>query len=194
MLGTIISILVIASIVFVYYFLTPKLRQESFSGLFQLEKLKYLKEMSHKVIIGLDNIKSGFIDESFDIPSLDSVIPPSSMVEYFPSEIQHELRSEIRGRTVLTLIEIAYQDPSDTNPARLARSLNIPLSTLSKEIKKLKRLHYVDTYISSQVVQDARYRNFKITFKGFKFLSILNSALKMTINRVKRNGLIEQSY
>ena len=96
------------------------------------------------------------------------------MVEYFPSEIQYELRSEIKGRTVLTLIEIAYQDPSDTNPAKLAKSLNIPLSTLSKEIKKLKRLHYVDTHISNQVVKDARYRNFKITLKGFKFLSIFS--------------------
>ncbi|MFX0084646.1 MAG: hypothetical protein ACFFAU_03150 [Candidatus Hodarchaeota archaeon] len=188
------SILLISSIGFGYYFINSKLSRESINGLFQFDKIKYLKEISHKLIIGLDNIKYGFIDESIDIPSIDSVIHPSSMVEYFPSEIQYELRSEIKGRSVLTLIEIAYQDPRDTNPAKLAKSLNIPLSTLSKEIKKLKRLNYVDTHISSQVVKDARYRNFKITLKGFKFLSILNSALKLTLNRAKRNGLLEQSF
>ncbi len=188
------SILIISSIGLGYYFFNTKFRRESINGLFQVNKFNYLKEISHKVIIGLDNIKYGFIDESIDIPSIDSIMHPSSMVEYFPSEIQRELRSEIKGRTVLTLIEIAYQDPRDTNPAKLAKSLNIPLSTLSKEIKKLKRLDYVDTHISSQVVKDARYRNFKITLKGFKFLSILNSALKLTLNRVKRNGLLEQSF
>ncbi|MHA1947938.1 MAG: hypothetical protein ACW97W_17720, partial [Candidatus Hodarchaeales archaeon] len=87
--------------------------------------------------------------------------------------------------------EIAYQNPSDTNPAKIAKSLNIPPSTLSKEIKKLKELDYLQTHISTQVVQDARYRNFQITSKGFHFLSLLNTALKVTLNRVKMNGRIE---
>ena len=185
------SFLVVSSIGIGYYFYNNRLRQVSFTGLFQIDKTTFLKEISHKIIIGLDNIKTSFIDESLDIPPLDTVIAPASIIEYFPSDFQYELRSEIKGRTVLTLIEIAYQDPSDTNPAKIAESLNIPLSTLSKEIKKLKSLNYIQTHVSTQVVQDARYRNFRITFKGFHFLSVLNTALKVTISRVKRNGLIE---
>ncbi|MHA2245685.1 MAG: hypothetical protein ACXADY_12035 [Candidatus Hodarchaeales archaeon] len=189
--GLVALILAISSIAIGYSFYSNKNKQISFSGLFQLDKSNFLKEISQKVIIGLDNIKTGFIDESIDIPALEAAIAPNSMVEYFPSDFQYDLRSEIKGRTVLTLIEIAYQNPSETNPAKLAKNLNIPLSTLSKEIKKLRKLNYVETYISTQVVQDARYRNFKITTKGFHFLSVLSTALKVTINRVKRNGMTE---
>jgi DNA-binding MarR family transcriptional regulator len=189
--GLVALVLAISSITIGYTFYSSKNQQRSFSGLFQLNKSNFLKEISQKVIIGLDNIKSEFIDESIDIPALDAAIAPSSIVEYFPSDFQYDLRSEIKGRTVLTLIEIAYQDPSDTNPAKLAKSLNIPLSTLSKEIKRLRKLNYVETHISTQVVQDARFRNFRITNKGFNFLSVLNTALKVTISRVKRNGMTE---
>ena len=183
--------MVIGSIGIGYYYYNSKIKQVSFTGLFQLDRIAFLREISHKVIIGLDNIRTEFIEDSHYIPSLNSAIPPSSMIEFFPTDFQSDLRSEIRGKTVLTLIEIAYQDPSDTNPVKLANSLNIPLSTLSKEIKKLRSLNYVDTHISNQVIQDARYRNFKITSKGYYFLFVLNTALKVTLNRVKMNCLVE---
>lgn len=171
-----------------YYFYRVKRKPQKFIDLFQPTRIEYLKSIRHKLIIGLDNLQSGFNEELIGTPQVKEIYTPSSMVEYFPSDIQHELRSEMKGRTVLTLIEIAYQDPSDTNPAKLAKNLNIPLSTLSKEIKRLRELQYIETYVSSQVIQDARYRNFEITPKGFKFLSILNIALKITINRVKMNS------
>lgn len=186
------SIIVVSSTGAGYYFYKTKLKQQSFAGLFQTNKIEFLKGINHKIVIGLDNIKSGFIDESPSIPALPSPrIPPASMVDYFPSDIKYELRSEIKGRTVLTLIEIAYQDPSDTNPGKLAESLNIPLPTLSKDIKRLKELDYIETHVSTQVIQDGRFKNFKITLKGYKFLLILNTALKVTINRLKRNGTFE---
>jgi DNA-binding MarR family transcriptional regulator len=190
-IGLISSMLVISVMGFGYYNIR-KNRLTSFSNIFQVDKHSFLKEISHKLIIGVDNIKSGFIDEPLDLPLLDTtVITPSSMLEYFPSDFQRELRSDIKGRTILTLIEIAYQDPSDTNPAKIANSLNIPRSTLSKEIKKLVELDYLQTHVSEQVVMDARYRNFKITSKGFYFLSVLNTAIKATITRVKTNVLFE---
>jgi DNA-binding MarR family transcriptional regulator len=171
-----------------YYYYRIRRKPPMFIDLFQYKKIEYLKSIRHKLIIGLDNLQNGFNEEPIGQPQVKEIYTPSSLVEYFPSDIQHELRSEIKGRTVLTLIEIAYQDPSDTNPAKLAKNLNIPLSTLSKEIKKLRELQYIETYVSSQVIQDARYRNFEITPKGYKFLSILNIALKITIDRIKMNG------
>ena len=176
-----------------YYYYTKRNKQSTFASFFQLDRPTFLKEISQKLVIGLDHIKSGFIEEPLKLPSMeiDAIIEPTSMIDYFPTDFQYDLRSEIKGRTILTLIEIAYQNPSDTNPAKIAKSLDIPPSTLSKEIKKLKELDYLQTHISTQVVQDGRYRNFQITSKGFHFLSLLNTALKVTLNRVKMNGRIE---
>ena len=175
-----------------YYYYTKRNKQSTFASFFQLDRPTFLKEISQKLVIGLDHIKSGFIEEPLKLPSMeiDAIIEPTSMIDYFPTDFQYDLRSEIKGRTILTLIEIAYQNPSDTNPAKIAKSLDIPPSTLSKEIKKLKELDYLQTHISTQVVQDGRYRNFQITSKGFHFLSLLNTALKVTLNRVKMNGRI----
>ncbi|MFX0170675.1 MAG: hypothetical protein ACFE9L_02015 [Candidatus Hodarchaeota archaeon] len=169
----------------VYFVYNKRLKEVPFVDFFESKKIDFLKSIREKVVIGLDNIKFEFIEESQDLPYLEAPTSVTSMVEYFPIDIRNELRIEIKGRTVLTLIEIAYQDPSETNPVKLAKSLNIPVSTLSKEIKKLVELEYVESVISSQVIQDGRFRNFKITSKGFSFLSILNNALRMTINRLK---------
>ncbi len=178
-----------------YLVYSVKFKEKSFIDFFESKKIEFLKSIREKVVIGLDNIGHGFIEESHDLPSLETPTMVNSMAEYFPSDIRNDLRVEIKGRTVLTLIEIAYQDPSETNPIKLAKSLNIPPSTLSKEIKKLVDLQYVESYVSTQVIQDGRYRNFKITTKGFSFLSILNNALRVTINRLKekQNGLDEYS-
>ncbi|MFX1252152.1 MAG: hypothetical protein ACFFCZ_11150 [Promethearchaeota archaeon] len=183
--GFFLSVFVILGAVFSYFLYQTKFKQGSVVDLLQSNKYEFLQTIRHKVIIGLDNIQAEFITESHTIPSLDAAPVPTSIVEYFPSTIRDELQQDIKGRTVLTLIEIAYLDPSETNPAKLAKSLNIPPSTLSKEIKKLVDLEYVETYISAQVLQDARFRNFKITPKGFTFLSILDNALKITIGRLK---------
>jgi DNA-binding MarR family transcriptional regulator len=169
----------------VYLIYNKRFKQGTFVDFFESKKVEFLKSIREKVVIGLDNIKFEFIEESQDLPYLEAPTTVTSIVEYFPTDFRNELRIEIKGRTVLTLIEIAYQDPSETNPVKLAKSLNIPVSTLSKEIKKLIELQYVESFISSQVIQDGRFRNFKITSKGFSFLSILNNALRMTINRLK---------
>ncbi|MFX0183644.1 MAG: hypothetical protein ACFE95_11230 [Candidatus Hodarchaeota archaeon] len=176
---------IIMSTGLVYLIYNKRFKQGTFVDFFESKKVELLRSIREKVVVGLDNIKFEFIEESQNIPYLEAPSTVSSMVEYFPTDFRNELRIEIKGRTVLTLIEIAYQDPSETNPVKLAKSLNIPVSTLSKEIKKLIELQYVESFISSQVIQDGRFRNFKITSKGFSFLSILNNALRITINRLK---------
>lgn len=186
-IGFISLFFLVSTITIGYYYYRGKIKPQMFIDLFQPTKLAYLKSIRHKIIIGLDNLRNGSPEEPIGTSQIKRIDTPSSMAEYFPSDIQHELRSEIKGRTVLTLIEIAYQDPNDTNPVKLAKNLKIPLSTLSKEIKKLRELQYVETYVSSQMIYDARHRNFEITPKGFKFLSILNIALKVTIDRIKMN-------
>ncbi|MHA2363737.1 MAG: hypothetical protein ACXAC7_07250 [Candidatus Hodarchaeales archaeon] len=174
-----------------YFLYISKFRKpDSFAMLLQSGKVEFLKSIRHKVVIGLDNIKNDVITDPGPLPSLvhSTKVDHTSMVEYFPSDIKNDLRSEMKGRTVLTLIEIAFQEPSETNPIKLSKSLNIPPSTLSKEIKKLVDLQYVENYISTQVLRDARFRNFVITTKGFRFLYLLNEALQLTITRVKEKS------
>ena len=115
------------------------------------------------------------------------------MLDYFPSDIRSEINVKIKGKTIFTLIEIAYQDPMETNPTSISKSLNIPPSSLSREIKRLIKLNYLETHVSEIVLNDGRYRNFRITPKGFYFLSHLNDALKMTIDRLKSREFMTQS-
>ncbi|MHA1995264.1 MAG: hypothetical protein ACW97Z_12040 [Candidatus Hodarchaeales archaeon] len=179
------SIFILSGIGIMYYRSNPRYKdRKTFVELIRTSEAEYLKEIRNKVIIGLDNIKSSFSSQIREIPLLE-VESQTSMIEYFPTMFREDLRSEMKGKTVLTLIEIAYQDPSETNPTKLAQSLKIPTPTLTREIKKLVDLQYIETFVSAQVLQDARYRNFSITSKGFFFLSTLNEALEITINRLK---------
>ncbi|MFW9902813.1 MAG: hypothetical protein ACFFFH_00655 [Candidatus Thorarchaeota archaeon] len=182
------SFIILSGAGFTYYRIGPRLKkQKTFVELIRSSENEFLKEIRHKVVIGLDNIRGPYPLELRDPLQLESVVK-ASMVEYFPSTFHEDLRSELKGRTVLTLIEIAYQDPSETNPTKLAQSLKIPTPSLTREIKKLIDLQYVEAFVSTQVLQDARYRNFSITSKGVLFLSTLNEALQIAIARLKEKN------
>lgn len=172
----------------IYTLYQNRFKTITFMSLVSTNRLEYLRILKNKVIIGLDNISSEYSSKSTKLIETESLkLKKESIINYFPSIIQEELKSDIKGRTVLALIEIAYQNPKETNPVKLARELKIPLSTLSKEIKKLVTLNYVEYYVSEQVLYDGRYRNFKITEKGYDFLYILNDVLKDTIQRLNRS-------
>jgi parallel beta-helix repeat protein len=157
---------------------------EFFTDLKLSEQIERVKPLYHKLVVGIENLKPSKLTRSADVPLLEPV-EPTSIVEYFPSNIKHDLQSGMKWRTISTLIEIAYQDPSVTNPTSLAQSLNISASTLSKEIKNLKELQYIESYVSPNVLRDGRYRSYTITQKGFYTLYTLKEVLKITINRLK---------
>lgn len=152
--------------------------------IFYSTDIVFMQGIRNKVVVGLDNIR-GNIQENYSVKPLPSVSSSSTMLDHFPSDMRNEISSKIRGKTIFTLIEIAYQDPTKTTPSNISKSLNIPPSSLSREIKRLVALNYLETHVSDIVLQDGRLRNFKITPKGFYFLSRLNNALKITIDRLK---------
>ena len=163
----------------------PILQQTSILQKIQSEKHAWLTALSHKIIIGLDNIKSEFIE---DIPQVTEIKPVSlsaSIADVFPLDLRHDLQHRMKGRTVLTLIEMAYLGPHATTTTKISKNLNIPLPTLSKEIKKLETAGYVETYLTPQMLHDARFKNFVITKKGFRLLLNLDVALKIAIDRLK---------
>jgi parallel beta-helix repeat protein len=172
------------------YFLyqTKQKLPTSFVEFFETEQIYNLKTFYHKVIIGLENISTAMITEKKTVPVRKPIEPKALSVEFFPLYMKEDLQEGLKGRTVLTLIEIAYQGPDETNPVKLANTLNIPSSTLSNEIKRLIDLNYLETYVSLQAVKDARYRNYKLTPKGVEFLYILKDALELSIRRLKERS------
>ncbi len=169
---------------FLYRF---RLRKKHSVDLHKMDQTEKIKDLSQKVIVGLDNIKDirGW-SSKISITTGEVITNDNgSIVQYFSKPFQNELKSEIIGRTVIVLIEIAFQNPSETNPMKIAKGVGIPPSTLSKELKKLNTLEYIESHISKHVLSDARYRNYRITKKGFEFLNILNIVLKDTIQKVK---------
>ncbi|MHA1977414.1 MAG: right-handed parallel beta-helix repeat-containing protein [Candidatus Hodarchaeales archaeon] len=175
-----------------YYVVKKKLRTPSFTEFFQSDQTEFLKPLYHKVVIGLENIKTSMISEFVNAPLLEPLekIEPLDSVEttslntYFPSDIQETLKS-IKGRTALVLIEMAYQDLLETNPTKLSQSLNIPPSSISDEIKKLIGLDFIVSDVKLSLIQDTRYKYYNITSKGFQFLSSLKGALELSINRLR---------
>ena len=194
----VIFILAIVSIIIVMnsYLLSRFYRFKYFNGhtneIFHSTEVDFLQSIKNKVVIGLDNIKADLSAE-YSEKILPSITTSSTMLDFFPSSMRNEINAKIKGKAIFTLIEIAYQDPIETNPTNLSKSLNIPPSSLSREIKKLVSLNYLETHVSDMVLNDARFRNFKITPKGFYFLSQLNHALKMTIERLKTRDINVQS-
>ncbi|MHA1947475.1 MAG: NosD domain-containing protein, partial [Candidatus Hodarchaeales archaeon] len=158
--------------------------EETFTEFAASDQIDRLKPLYHKIIVGLENIQALALPEPAAVPLLKPA-ETITLVDYFPSEIKEDLQSGLKWRTILTLIEIAYQDPSETNVVKLSKSMDIPRSTLSKEIKRLSDLQYIESFVTSKVLRDARFRNYEITPKGFKLIFILKEVFKMAITRIK---------
>jgi len=162
-------------------------KPKNFYEWIQSAQLDFLKTIHQKVVTALDNIslatiKTGIIPEAIETPTID-IAEETTLIQYFPSDFRDDLKNEMKGRTVLTLIEIACQYPNETNPTNLSRILNIPPSTLSEDIKRLIKFEYIDHH--AEISRDARYRIYSITPKGYRFLYTMKSALEISIIRLK---------
>lgn len=180
---------VVCSIAAGYYLVNTKFRVPSFTEYFQSNKIEFLKPIYHKLIIGLESIQTAIMSEAVATPLLEEPTMPTSLVTWFPDDYRGELKTKLKGRTILTLIEIAFQYSEDANLTKLAQALDIPASTLSDELKKLIKLNYLDFHVTPQVLHDGRYRHYIITAKGISFLKILKSALELSIRRAKEKEL-----
>ena len=99
------------------------------------------------------------------------------------SSTRKDFISGLKGRMILTLVEIAHHYPDETNHTSLCKNLGIPRSTLSNQIKKLIELDYVEATISPTLLYDARYKSFRITNNGISFLNTLKDVLDSTVKR-----------
>jgi parallel beta-helix repeat protein len=178
-------LLAVCSIAAGYYLVNTKFKDPSFIEYFQSDKIEFLKPIYHKVIIGLESIQTAIMSKAVVTPLLEEPTMPTRLVTWFPDDYRRELKTKLKGRTILTLIEIAFQYSEDANLTKLAQALDIPTSTLSDELKKLIKLNYLDFHVTPQVLHDGRYRHYIITSKGVSFLKILKNALELSIRRAK---------
>jgi DNA-binding MarR family transcriptional regulator len=181
---TIISLFGVSLVLSYFLYQRYRKRNSYFSDFIQESPLIFLKSIYHKVIIGIDNVKTDLITTPIDVPPLE-ITDSSSIIDFFPVHFHQDMISELKGRSVLVLIEIAYQYPSDTNPTNIANVLNISPTTLSGELKRLEKLDYIKTHVSRKVLSDSRYKNFVPTEKGIQFLQFLKIGIKIAINRLE---------
>jgi hypothetical protein len=155
-IGVLLAVLIIiaTSISLIASYYRSKYHINDNKTIFQPNKLEFLQLVRNKVIIGLENISHDFFIETGELPQLEET-KPTTMVEYLSPEFRWDLQTEIKGKTILTLIEIAYQDPSRATPIKLSKTLDIPRSTISREIKKLVSLSYLESHISDFALHDA---------------------------------------
>ena len=73
---------------------------------------------------------------------VESVKQSKNFNENILMTIRDDLKVKLGGSTLLTLMEIASTCPENTNPTNLCCSLEVPLSTLSTQLRKLIELEY----------------------------------------------------
>jgi DNA-binding MarR family transcriptional regulator len=148
-------------------------------------KIQYLRSLYHKTLLGIEQVQNLLFkdippDEIQSLITIDS-IHNTIITNLYPEDIKIEMKSHIKGRTMLLLIEIAYQGPKKSNSKYLSDMLSIPQSTVTKEVKKLLEMNYITQFVSTDILFDTRYKFYSLTEKGLIFLHLLKESLSMSI-------------
>lgn len=166
-------------------------QNKSLSLLFEPEHITFLRKLYHKLIIGLDRNRT-FLMNDVALSSVKesrtlSTDSSKVIVKLFPPDIRNDLTGDIKGRSVLILIELAFQGPENRFQGFLVKNLKIPQQTVASELKRLIDLEYVREFKSTDTLLDTRYKYYELTHKGLLFLHILKEVIT--------NSLIQyQSY
>lgn len=154
-------------------------------------KEKQMRKIYHKLIIGIENVKTELLSTSENLSHLLSY-DQAVIANIYPPDIQTEMKSSFKGKSVLILIEIAYQPITKSNTSYLAKILKIPQQTTSDEVKKLYDLKYLKPCVSKETLLDTRKKNYSLTEKGLIFLHLLKESLTTTITKMKREEIYEE--
>ena len=144
-----------------------------------------MRSLYHKIIIGLENTRKIF-DSNGSKEAIQQIEPRkiSSFVavnHIFPPDIRKEMKDEIKGRTILVLIEIAFQSPIKSNLVCIAEILSISVPTASRDLKKLLDNQYINEISTNESLLDTRYKFYSLTAKGYLFLHLLKESISITL-------------
>jgi DNA-binding MarR family transcriptional regulator len=170
-----------------------KYRQKySFKKWIETSRITHLREFHKKIIIGLENAQIALLTKNLDLPEIEAINDntgsTSTVVgQIFPPNYRNDLQSSIRGRTVLILIEFAYQELENSHPSYIAKSLNLPRTSVFNEIKQLLKLEYIQSTISPKTLEDSRFKYYSLSRKGIVFLYLLKETLNITIMQMQKD-------
>lgn len=85
----------------------------------------------------MENVKTELLHQT-EYSSLIDNTKYEVIGNIFPQNIQSDMKSTIKGRMVLLMIEIAYQPLLNSITSYLAKILGIPRQTVNDEIKRLR--------------------------------------------------------
>ena len=150
----------------------------------------YFKTIFYKIVAGLENIKkfwfTKYPDDELELIINNKTTEYTEIINLFPLDIQQELKSELRGRTILILIELAYQFPNHSHVTAISKALEIPQATVSFEIKKLITLQYIEQNLNITNLQDTRFKYYSLTSKGTLFLHLLKESLTQGLELINK--------
>ena len=159
----------------------------SVSGLVESFNNDSLRTFFHKIIIGIENAKLFLIEKAPITEQLIDTNEYTALVNIFPDDIKNEMKSFIKGKTVLILTELAYQPLENSHSAFISEILSIPRQTVSDEIKRLTQQKYIQPAMNHKTLIDARFKYYTLTKKGILFLHLLKESIRVTLMQVHNN-------
>lgn len=106
---------------------------------------------------------------------------PTIITNLFPPQIRKDMTSDLRGRSVLILVELAYQSQENAFSKYFSKVLNIPHQTVSFELKRLNELEYIQILQTPKTLQDTRFKYYQLTQKGTLFLYLLRETIAYSL-------------
>ena len=106
-----------------------------------------------------------------------------------PCDLKSELKSIVKGKTILILTEIAIQPLTNSHSAFIAEILSIPRQTVSDELKRLIEINYIQPIITTVTLNDARFKHYKITKKGILLLQMLKESINTSLEYNNYNSI-----
>ena len=161
-------------------------------SLLEFNSLDSIQKVFQKVLIGISNHQSEIYLLSKEIKnlSLPEDQESSFVSKKFPENVRNDLKSGLRGKRLLILIEIAYLYPNNSYLSFISKNLELPNQTTSREIKQLKNMGYIEQDIAVDNLIDNRFKYFKLTTKGLIFLHLLKETLSISIINMKKSQRI----
>jgi hypothetical protein len=181
----------LVTIIIAFIYIKRKKSQILFIEFIESGTVQQLRKMYHKILIGLGNSNLQLTSER-EYPQLsltDQIDPNESrdVLNIFPPDYRSEIKSNIRGRTVLVIIEIAYLPFKNRNTSFIASKLELPRTTVYGEIKLLLKLEYIKHQVSLESLDDTRFKFYTLTEKGTIFLYLLKESINIALMKVNTN-------
>ena len=108
-----------------------------------------------------------------------------------PDDIRSEVKTNLKGRTILILIELAYQPIKNSHQTYLSEKLNIPRQTVHDELIRLRDMGYIQLYNSFELLDDIRFKFYSLKKKGIIFLHILKETIAYSISHINNEEIIQ---